>query len=531
MGTVAIYLVVTFLAGLISFVLRLPPLVGFLAAGFAINAAGIEHLSAIDTLADLGVTLLLFGVGLKLELRTLLRKEVWLTTTVHMAASTVMGAVLIALIAMLGFSLPADTDWSTLAVLGFALSFSSTVLVVKVLEDRGETQSIYGQIAIGVLILQDLAAVAFLAIATGQTPSPWALALVGLIPLALVLRRIWDRIGHAELHVLFGVVVALVPGYALFEAVGLKGDLGAVVMGMLLASHPAAAELAQDLFGLKEILLIGFFVSIGLTGLPTLETLALSALLLLALPFKVAGYAALLWFMRLRPRTSVMAGILLGNYSEFGLIVVSVGAASGLVDDQWLVVLSVGVALSFAISAMVNSRGNSLSRRLVDRLPDVDVSRLNSLDRPIDIGGAEALVLGLGRTGSGAYERLTREFGLDVVGIDADGHVVEQRRARGWNVREGDATDTDFWERVTSHSGVRLTVLAMPLHEVNLYALDQLVDLGFSGVVGSLAKYNEDVEELCDHGAEAVFHLYEDAGSSLAAAVAQAAGIGPADDV
>lgn len=531
MGTVAIYLVVTFLAGLLAFVARLPPLVGFLAAGFLINAAGVEHIDAIDTLADLGVTLLLFGVGLKLELRTLLRKEVWLTTTVHMAASTVVGAALIGTLALLGFSLPADTDWSTLAVLGFALSFSSTVLVVKVLEDRGETQSNYGRIAIGVLILQDLAAVAFLAIAAGQAPTPWALALVGLIPLALVLRRIWDRIGHDELHVLFGVVVALVPGFALFEAVGLKGDLGAVVMGMLLASHPDAAELARDLFGLKEILLIGFFVSIGLTGLPTLETVVLSALLLLVLPFKAAGYAALLWFMRLRPRTSVMAGISLGNYSEFGLIVIAVGAASGLVDEHWLVVLSLSVALSFVISAIVNSRGNSLSRQLVDRLPNVDPGRLNALDRPIDIGGAEAVVLGLGRTGSGAYERLTEEFGLDVVGIDADEQVVEHHLRQGWNVREGDATDTDFWERVTTHSGVRLAVLAMPLHEVNLYALDRLVDLGFSGVVGSLAKYDEDVDELRDHGAEAVFHLYEDAGSSLAAAVAQAAGIGPTDDL
>ena len=531
MGTVAIYLVVTFIAGLAAILVRLPPLVGFLAAGFIINAAGVEHLDAIDTLADLGVTLLLFGVGLKLELRTLLRKEVWLTTTVHMALTVVMGAVLILLIALLGLSLPADTDWATLAVLGFALSFSSTVLVVKVLDDRGESQSVYGRIAIGVLIMQDLAAVAFLAFATGQTPSPWAFALVGLLPLAWVLHRIWDRIGHDELHVLFGVVVAIVPGYALFEAVGLKGDLGALVVGMLLASHPAAGELSQDLFALKEVLLIGFFVSIGLTGLPTTETLAVSALLLLALPFKAAGFAAILWAMRLRPRTSVMAGISLGNYSEFGLIVIAVGAGAGLVDEHWLVVLSLSVALSFVISALVNSRGNSLSRRAVDRLPDVDSDRLNPLDRPIDIEGAEALVLGLGRTGSGAYARLSEEFRLDVVGIDADEQVVEHHRGQGWNVREGDATDTDFWERVTSHSGVRLAVLAMPLHEVNLYALDRLVELGFSGVVGSLAKFDEDVDELRDHGAEAVFHLYGDAGSSLASAVAHAAGLGAADDL
>jgi len=530
-GTVAIYLVVTFLAGLSAIVMRLPPLVGFLAAGFILKAMGVERLADLEILADLGVTLLLFGVGLKLDVRTLLRKEVWLTTSVHMAASVALGAVFTAGLALLGFSLPAGSDLRTLAVIGFALSFSSTVLVVKILDDRGESQSLYGRIAVGVLVMQDAAAVVFLGITTDRTPSPWALALVGLVPLAWLLRRIWQRIAHDELQVLFGVVVALVPGYALFEAVGLKGDLGAVIVGMLLASHPAADELSQDLFSLKEILLIGFFISIGLTGLPTPETLEMSVILLLVLPVKAAGYAAILWLMRLRPRSSVMAGISLGNYSEFGLIVIAVGAESGLVDGRWLVVLSVSVALSFVISALVNSRGQSLSRQLVDRLPDVEPEHLNPLDRPIDIGGAEALVLGLGRTGGGAYERLTEDYGLDVIGIDADEFVIAHRRSQGWNVREGDATDTDFWERVTSHSGVRLAVLAMPLHEVNLYALDRLVGLGFSGVVGALAKFDENVDELRDHGAEAVFHLYQDAGASLAAAVAHVAGLGPAEDL
>lgn len=526
MGTVAIYLVVTFVAGLFALALRLPPLVGFLAAGFILNALEVERLTDLETLADLGVTLLLFGVGLKLDVRTLLRREVWLTTSVHMATSVVLGAAVVAALAAAGFGLPAGSDPRTFAILGFALSFSSTVLVVKILDDRGESQSLYGRIAVGVLIMQDVAAVIFLGIATDRTPSPWALALLGLIPLAWLLRKIWYRIVHDELQVLFGVVVALVPGYALFEAMGLKGDLGAVILGMLLASHPAAEELSQNLFSLKEVLLIGFFVSIGLTGMPTPESLVLSVALLLLLPLKAVGYAVILWLMRLRPRSSVMAGISLGNYSEFGLIVVAIGAESGLIDGQWLVVLSVSVALSFVISALVNSRGHSVSRRLVAQLPTVPVDRLNAIDRPIDIGTAEAVVLGLGRTGGGAYETLEREYGLDVVGVDADELVIAHRRSHGWNVREGDATDTDFWESVTSHPQVRLVVLAMPLHEVNLYALDQLMELGFPGVVGSLATFDEEALELTTHGAQAVFHLYEDAGASLAVAAVRAAGIG-----
>ncbi|MDQ3383083.1 MAG: cation:proton antiporter, partial [Actinomycetota bacterium] len=289
MATLSIYLAVTFVAGLLAVLVRLPPLVGFLGAGFVLSALEVEHLPAIDTIAALGVTLLLFGVGLKLHSRTLLQREVWLTASVHLAVSVLVGLGFLGLLSTLGFGLLAGEGWRTLALLGFALSFSSTVFVVKLLEDRSDSQSLYGRIAIGVLIIQDLAAVAFLTASGGELPSPWAFALVGLIPLSWLFRRIWDRTGHGEMQALFGVVMALVPGYALFELVGIKGELGALVIGMLLASHPAAGELSRTLFTLKELLLVGFFVSIGLTGVPSAETVLLGLTLLLLLPLKAVG--------------------------------------------------------------------------------------------------------------------------------------------------------------------------------------------------------------------------------------------------
>ncbi|NLI18044.1 MAG: potassium transporter Kef [Actinomycetales bacterium] len=525
METIAMYLLVTFVAGLLAIALRLPPLVGFLAAGFILNASGVERLPEISGIAHLGVTLLLFAVGLKLELRNLLRREAWLTATVHMAASVAAGLALLLVLSLVGFSLLAGWTWTTLAVIAFALSFSSTVLVVKVLAERGETQALYGRIAISVLIIQDIAAVVFIGIATGTAPSPWAALLVLLVPLAWVLRRIWDRIGHDELQLLFGIVVAIVPGYVAFESVGLRGDLGAVVVGMLLASHPSAGELAQDLFGLKELLLIAFFVSIGLEGLPTAENLAVAVLLQLLLPVNGFGYALLLWLQRLRHRTAVMAALSLTNHSEFALIVVVMGVEAGLLDEDWTLVISMAVALSFVISTLVNRHAPALAPWLQAHLPHRPPERLNPIDRPIDIADAEAIVLGMGRTGSGAYQALTEEYGLRVIGIDADDQVVLEHRRDGWDVREGDATDDDFWDRVTSHSHIRLAILAMPLHEVNLYALDRLRRSGFTGVVGSLAQYDDDVDELRERGADAVFHLYGDVGSALATEVAREAGL------
>ena len=109
--------------------------------------------------------------------------------------------------------------------------------------------------------------------------------------------------------------MALVPGYALFSALGLKGDLGALVMGVLLASHPASSELARSLFHIKELLLVGFFVSIGLTGLPDLPSIGVALLMVMFLPFKAAWYVVLLSRLKLRYRTALLAGLSLMNYS------------------------------------------------------------------------------------------------------------------------------------------------------------------------------------------------------------------------
>jgi glutathione-regulated potassium-efflux system ancillary protein KefC len=172
----------------------------------------------------------------------------------------------------LGLAMAADLGWTVMVLLGFALSFSSTVFAVKVLEERSELGSLYGRIAIGILVMQDVFAVIFLSAPPaascpdlGAGPDP---AVAGGEADA---KAMLDRVGHGDLQVLYGAFLALVVGYSLFEAVGVKGDLGALIVGMLLASHPATAGLAKSLFHLKELFLVGFFLSVGLGALPDLS--------------------------------------------------------------------------------------------------------------------------------------------------------------------------------------------------------------------------------------------------------------------
>lgn len=520
MTVVAIYLVVTFGLGGLAMAVRLPPLVGFLAAGFVINALDVGVVPELDVAADLGVTLLLFAIGLKLDVRILLRREVWLTTSAHMVISVVLGSTALWLAAVAGAAMLAGQSMQTIALLAFALSFSSTVFVVKVLEERGESHALYGRVAIGILVMQDIIAVVFLTATSGHLPSPWALTLVGLWPLSRVLRKIWTRLGHGEMQSLFGIVMALVPGYALFTALGLKGDLGALIMGVLLASHPASSELARSLFHIKELLLVGFFVSIGLTGLPDLPSIGIALLMVLLLPFKAAWYVLLLSRLKLRYRTALLAGLSLMNYSEFGLIVVSVGVSAGMLAQVWLVEMSIAVALSFVVSALFNRRGHLMVEKIAARLPAQDELNLNPEERHGDAGDAEVVVIGMGRVGFAAYQRLTDHYRLRVVGVDYDGPRIQRLAAEGLRVIEGDATDLYFWNQLRRSDSVRIAVLAMPRHGANVTALECLRESGFSGKVAAVARYDDEVQWAKEHGVGIAFNVYAGAGLELADQVA-----------
>jgi glutathione-regulated potassium-efflux system ancillary protein KefC len=519
------YLLAPFIGGIAAMIVRLPPLVGFLAAGFALNAMGYGRTSALDTIAGLGVTLLLFTIGLKLNVRTLLRREVWGSATMHMVASTGVLMGVLALLKLIGIALLAGAGWQSLAVIGFALSFSSTVFAVKVLEQRGESRSLYGRIAIGVLIMQDIIAVIFLTASTAELPSPLAFLLILLIPAAPVLQRVLARIGHGEMQVLFGVVLALVLGFALFDSVGIKGDLGALVIGMLLAPHPAAEPLSKSLFNLKELFLVGFFMSIGLTALPTVQTFAMALILVALVLAKGMLFLALFSGFRLRRRTAVLAALSLTNFSEFGLIIAVLASGEGWLSDDWLVVLSVAVAISFVTGALLNARDESAYRWVERRLPPQDTTTLHPDDQPIELGDAQAVVLGLGRVGEGAYRRLRDHYGLRVLGVDNDPDKTAQLRNVGFTVVDGDADDSDFWDKIVPSEDVKLVLLAMPHHAGNSNALRELRDRHFAGRIAVVVQHRDQLEPMRAAGADAVFHLYEEAGPALADRAADACGL------
>jgi hypothetical protein len=283
---------------------------------------------------------------------------------------------------------------------------------------------------------------------------------------------------------------------------------------MLLAGQPRSAELAKSLFSIKDLLLVGFFVSIGLAGLPTGGELVIAAALLLVLPVQALVFVVLFYLARLRRRTAVFTSTVLTNFSEFGLIVV-VALPADLLDPGWAAPLAAAVAASFVLPSLIGDRPDQLVDALRRWLPDRPDHRLHADDRPLDLGDAQAVVLGMGRVGYAAHRRLTGEYGLRAIGIEADGDRVADLVGRGVHVIEGDATDPRLWEELELHH-VELVLLAMPAHDANLATLTRLRSHGFEGTVAAVTQFDDDLAEVLDGGADIGLQLYEGAGAELA---------------
>ncbi|MBB6431334.1 cation:proton antiporter family protein [Algisphaera agarilytica] len=511
-----LWVVIAFLVGLAIKQFGLPPMVGFLGAGFVLSAMGVEQSDALDYMADLGVNLLLFSIGLKLDLRSLAKPEVWGVASIHMLVTTLgVGGGVFAL-SMIGLGMFAELSLATSLLIAFAFSFSSTVFAVKVLEQKSEMKSRHGSEAIGVLIVQDIFAIVFLTVSLGKVPSVWAFGLLLLPLIRPLLGQLMDRVGHGELLILAGLVLVYC-FTTVFGLVQLKPDLGALIAGLLLGSHPKASELAKSLLSLKDLLLVAFFLSIGLNGLPGIEQLLIAVGLVALVPLKVIGFFWLMTRFRLRARTAMLSSLALANASEFGLIVGDLGVSKGWISSEWLVVLAITVSLSFILAAPFNAHAHGLFGRFVKYLMHFESHTRLPDDQHIEFDKPpRAIVIALGRTGTAAYDALREHFGDDVVGLDADPTSAERHREAGRTVIVGDATDPDFYERLNTTCGCELIVIGLQSKSEAGTITRLLRASGFTGHIVAMARFRDEIEQLREAGVDTPCYLHDEMGIGLA---------------
>ena len=512
-----------FAMGCLLYRLGLPPLVGFLLAGLGLSFFGFSSTLLLKTSSDVGVTLLLFTIGLKLKIRDLIKPEVWAGATLHICLTVAVLGFGLFCLGYSGLRFFMDMDLPTALLLAFALSFSSTVFAVKILDESGRMNSLNGRTAIGVLIVQDIVAVIYLTVSTGRIPSVWALLIIALLPVARkICLAVMSRVGHGELMVLFGLLLALIAGAHTFEAVRLKPDLGALILGMLMAPHPRAKEMADSLMSVKDILLVGFFLEIGLTGLPDVSGIAAAGSLILLLPLKMMLYFLIFTRFTLKARTSFITTMNLSNFSEFGLIVSAFAVSAGKIDPQWLVVIAIALSASLIIASPLNKHADRIFDRMRSRLKRVETHRRHPEEVSFERGPWSIIIVGMGRVGVGAYDWFHKKFGNVVSGMDFSTETVSRQRELGRSVNQVDVTDPDFWRRLPAPDGtVKLVVLALANLDAMLYSMEMLKQIGYKGDVAAVARYDDEVEELRAAGVDTAFNIYGEAGAGLAAHVCE----------
>lgn len=507
-----------FAFGFAARLLHQPPLVGFLVAGFAAHALGVEGGAVLTLISDLGVTLLLFMIGLELDIRRLFRLEVLGTASLHAGVTTLLLAGGLFGAGAAGIAAVAGLDLSAALFLGFALSFSSTVFAVKNLEDRGESASLHGRTVVGILILQDLFAVLFLSVSSAKMPELWAIGLIAVLALRPVLLAVLKRVGHGELVLLFGLFAALSLGAGGFGMAGIKPDLGALVLGAVMAGHPKTKELAHSLFPIKDLLLVGFFIQIGLMGFPTWEHIAIAVVLVVVVFLKGFLFFLLFASCRFRVRSSVLGALSLTSYSEFGLIITALAVNAGWMEAHWPGTIAIAIALSFIVVAPLQQWAHGLDVRSARWLARFEARHRHPEERAILFGDARIAVLGMGRVGSGAYDDLVKQYGEVVVGVETDAKRVGFHRKLGRNVIQADATDPAFWHRL-ERVNVDLILLSMPAHDSNMYAAGVLRESGFQGRVAAIARFPDEVQSLKEAGVHIAFNMYAEAGAGFASHV------------
>lgn len=515
----SLWLSIAFVFGLLVKIIGLPPMVGYLIAGFVLHQLGAEPHSFIPTISEIGITLLLFTIGLKFKIKDLLRKEIWLGASIYTFSTIVIYSITIFIFSILSIYFFTDLELLSIILIAFAMSFSSTVFAMKTLEEKGEVQSFHGRVSIGVLIIQDVLAVIFISMLSLNNISLFLMLLpIILFVLRPLLMKIFHWIGHGELLTLFGIFLALVVGPELFKIFGLKADLGALVLGMLIAENKKSNELASILGNFKDIFLIGFFLSIGLSGFPQTNAILATSLLLLLIPIKTIIYFFIFTKFKLRARTSFHATITLSSFSEFGLIVLSVGVSSGLITNDWLTIFAILLSISFIILSPISTKAHDYYSKLKEQLRILQSEERLKGDELVDIGKAEILVFGLGRVGITVYNQLTKKYGQKVLGIDFDEDVVAKFREAGNNVVLDDSTDSEFWEGIESNKMNQVKLVMLCFHDFStiLITNDRLNEIKFSGIIAALADHDDEVKELKERGIQFPFNFYNEAGVGFA---------------
>ena len=495
-------------AGVLFHRFRMPPIVGFLVIGAMVgpHAIGlVRHEETVQQLAEVGVVVLLFAVGMELPLRQLARLR---RTILLGGGAQICGTVVLATVACY----VGGMDWNHAVFLGFLLSLSSTAAVTKLLVDHGEFSTPHGRLSIGLAIAQDLAVVPMILVipmllGTGEggsglvkTFENLAILLAVLAAAHFLIRRILDLVARTRSRELFVLTLAMLClSMAVVTAhLGMSMALGAFLAGILLADSDYHGQAAAEVEPFRDALASLFFVSIGMLfdpetilEAPWLVVIALLAVMggkaiVIALAARLLGQPA--W-------VGIRAGLLMAQVGEFSFVLVQVGGGTNALDAQAEKIFMIVAVLSIASTPLLHTLG----RRLVDRNHGGESTEHRS--------GAEklkdhAIVIGYGPSGRTVLQAM-RSLDLPVVALEMNANTVKNERAQGVPIVLGDATRISVL-RGAGIERARVVAVAINDAEASLRITQLVRELAPQAHVLVRSVYIDDVASLRRAGAQEV---------------------------
>lgn len=541
---IAAILALATLLGMAGQKLRQPLLIMFLLAGILVGPSGlglVQSYEQIDLLAHIGIALLLFIVGLKLDLHLV-------RTIGPVALATGLGQIIFTSVIGFAIAMALGMNLMSAAYVSVALTFSSTIIIVKLLSDKREIDSLHGQIAIGFLIVQDIAAILALvtltalgapvaagesAVATWLTLGAKGLGLLGGVALLMkfVLPPLIRRLAQSqEMLTLFAIAWA-VSLAAFSDHLGFSKEVGAFLAGFSLASTSYRDAIGSRLTSLRDFLLLFFFIDLGArldwstVGSQLGASAIFSLFVLVGNPLIVV---AIMGYMGYRRRTGLLAGLTVAQISEFSLIVAALGLSLGHINRETMGLITlVGVVTIFFSTYMILYSAplyRFLSRplRIFERR---DAYREASICYLQETPSVDFILMGLGNYGSELAEYLLRR-NRSIVGVDFDPEVLERWRRPGLSMLYGDMEDPELLDHLPLKQA-RWVVSTVRSRDLNLALMENLRTRGFDGNVAFTAADRYETESYEKAGASIVFQPYLDAADQAAEALSYAVDILP----
>ncbi|MCW8193878.1 cation:proton antiporter [Proteobacteria bacterium 005FR1] len=522
--------------GFAGMLLRQPMVVSLIAVGVLAGPSGLDLVRSrenVELLAELGIAVLLFLVGLKLDIKLI-------RTLGPVALATGLGQV--AFTSLFGFflGLALGLDTVTSVYVAVALTFSSTIIIVKLLSDKREVDSLHGRIAIGFLIVQDVVVVIAMIVLSGlgigqsaaDSAGPSSLGGIFISGVFLI-AFVWLFVRYAANPLMRRVarspellIIAAIGWAAIMASIanylGLSKELGGLLAGVALASTPFREGTVARLSPLRDFLLLFFFIELGsqldlgLLGDQIDTALVFSVFVLIGNPLIVM---AIMGLMGYRKRTGFLAGLTVAQISEFSLIFVAMGMEIGHLDAEALGLVTLVGLITIALSVYMITYSHHLYRWLEPVLDVFEGSKpyrelmndRQTLETPCDV-----VLFGLGRYGNAIAEQLRRR-GMCVLAVDFNPEEVRRWRRLGLNAVYGDASDQNFIASLDINR-VPLVISAMPQHDLGLTHEDPRIALiealkqqDYPGKIVVSAHRSSEVETLRASGAHVVLSPFIDA--------------------